>query len=127
MAIFERASKGTVRILVDNPCTGRRRCACTFTCAFDDGRCVKANSILDIRDGRIVRQFDRAGEGRLMPGASKTSASETEVMEGFEGHYEHMPAATRSASSHTAADADMAPVFKGFPMTAASASTGATC
>jgi ketosteroid isomerase-like protein len=58
MAIFERASKGTVRILVDNAVPGDERCACTFTCAFDDGRCVKANSILDIRDGRIVRQFD---------------------------------------------------------------------
>jgi ketosteroid isomerase-like protein len=58
MAIFERASKGTVRILVDNAVPGEDRCACTFTCAFDDGRCVKANSILDIRDGRIVRQFD---------------------------------------------------------------------
>jgi ketosteroid isomerase-like protein len=58
MAIFERASKGTVRILVDNPVAGDDRCACTLTCAFDDGRRVVANSILDIRDGRIVRQFD---------------------------------------------------------------------
>jgi ketosteroid isomerase-like protein len=58
MQIFERASKGTVRILVDNPVAGDDRCACTFTCAFDDGRRVVANSILDIRDGRIVRQFD---------------------------------------------------------------------
>lgn len=58
MAIFERASKGTVRILVDNPVAGEERCACTLTCAFDDGRRVVANSILDIRDGRIVRQFD---------------------------------------------------------------------
>jgi ketosteroid isomerase-like protein len=58
MAIFERASKGTVRILVDNPVPGEDRCAVTFTCAFDDGRRVVANSILDIRDGRIVRQFD---------------------------------------------------------------------
>jgi hypothetical protein len=56
--IFERASKGGVRILVDNPVPGDERAACTFTCAFDDGRRVVANSILDIRDGRIVRQFD---------------------------------------------------------------------
>lgn len=58
MQIFERASKGTVRILVDNPVIGEERCACTFTCAFDDGRRVVANSMLDIRDGQIVRQFD---------------------------------------------------------------------
>lgn len=58
MSIFERASKGAVRILVDNPVTGDERCACTFTCAFGDGRRVVANSILEIRDGRIARQFD---------------------------------------------------------------------
>jgi hypothetical protein len=47
-----------VKISLDNPVTGDERCACTFTCAFDDGRRVVANSILDVRDGLIVRQFD---------------------------------------------------------------------
>jgi ketosteroid isomerase-like protein len=56
--IFENGCKAGVRISVDNPVPGDERCACTFTCAFDDGRRVVANSILDIRDGRIVRQFD---------------------------------------------------------------------
>jgi ketosteroid isomerase-like protein len=56
--IFENGCKAGVRISVDNPVLGDERCACTFTCAFDDGRRVVANSILDIRDGRIVRQFD---------------------------------------------------------------------
>jgi hypothetical protein len=50
-----------------------------------------------------------------MPGASKTSASETEVMEGFEGHYEHMHGGYTVGFESYGADADMAPVFKGLP------------
>jgi ketosteroid isomerase-like protein len=56
--IFENGCKAGVKISVDNEVPGGDRVACTFTCAFDDGRRVVANSILDIRDGRIVRQFD---------------------------------------------------------------------
>jgi ketosteroid isomerase-like protein len=56
--IFENGCKAGVKISLDNPVPGEDRVACTFTCAFDDGRRVVANSILDIRDGRIVRQFD---------------------------------------------------------------------
>ena len=56
--IFERGSQAGVRIGVDNPVVGDDRLACTFSCNFDDGRRVVANSILDLRDGRIVRQFD---------------------------------------------------------------------
>jgi hypothetical protein len=50
-----------------------------------------------------------------MPGASKTSASETEVMEGFEGHYEHMHGGYTVGFEAYSADADLAPVFKGLP------------
>jgi ketosteroid isomerase-like protein len=56
--IFENGCRAGVKISLDNPVAGDERAACTFTCAFDDGRRVVANSILDIRDGRIVRQFD---------------------------------------------------------------------
>ena len=56
--VFANGCKAGVKISVDNQLAGDDRCACTFTCAFDDGRRVVANSILDIRDGRIVRQFD---------------------------------------------------------------------
>ena len=56
--IFENGCKAGVKISLDNPVPGDERAACTFTCAFDDGRRVVANSILDIRDGRIVRQLD---------------------------------------------------------------------
>ena len=30
----------------------------TITCHLDGGRRVVANSIMELRDGRIVRQFD---------------------------------------------------------------------
>jgi ketosteroid isomerase-like protein len=56
--IFQNGCNAGVKISVDNPVVGDDRAACTFTCAFDNGRRVVANSILDIRDGRIVRQFD---------------------------------------------------------------------
>jgi hypothetical protein len=56
--IFQNGCNAGVRIRVDNPVLGDDRVACTFTCAFDDGRKVVANSIIDVRDGRIVRQFD---------------------------------------------------------------------
>ena len=56
--IFENGCQAGVKISLDNPVAGGERCACTFTCAFDDGRRVVANSILDIRDGQIIRQFD---------------------------------------------------------------------
>jgi ketosteroid isomerase-like protein len=56
--IFENGCRAGVKISVDNPVQGDERVACTFTCAFDDGRRVVANSILDVRDGRIIRQFD---------------------------------------------------------------------
>jgi ketosteroid isomerase-like protein len=56
--IFENGCRAGVKISLDNPVHGDDRVACTFTCAFDDGRRVVANSIIDVRDGRIVRQFD---------------------------------------------------------------------
>lgn len=56
--IFQNGCNAGVRIRVENPVLGDNRVACTFTCAFDDGRRVVANSIIDVRDGRIVRQFD---------------------------------------------------------------------
>jgi hypothetical protein len=56
--MFENGCKAGVKISVDNPVIGDERVACTFTCAFDDGRRVVANSILDLRDGQIIRQFD---------------------------------------------------------------------
>jgi ketosteroid isomerase-like protein len=56
--IFENGSKAGVKISVENPVVADDRVACTFTCSFDDGRRIVANSIIDLRDGRIIRQFD---------------------------------------------------------------------
>jgi ketosteroid isomerase-like protein len=56
--IFENGCKAGVKVTLDNAVVGDDRVACTFTCAFDDGRRVVANSIIDLRGGRIVRQFD---------------------------------------------------------------------
>jgi SnoaL-like domain len=58
LTIFTRASGAGVKITVDSGIVDGDRAACTFTCHFDNGRCVVANSILDLRDGQIVRQFD---------------------------------------------------------------------
>jgi ketosteroid isomerase-like protein len=56
--IFERAPKNGVRFYVDNPVVGEDKAACTLTCVLPSGKKVIANSIMDIRDGQIVRQFD---------------------------------------------------------------------
>ena len=50
-----------------------------------------------------------------MPKASKTSASDHEAMEGYEGHYEHFDGGWTVAFEAYSQDADMAPLFKGLP------------
>ena len=50
-----------------------------------------------------------------MPKASKKSASQSEVMEGFEGHYEHFEGGYTVGFESYSADADMAPLFRGLP------------
>src|SRR3954452_309209 len=55
--VLERGCQAGVRIGVENPVLGDDRLACTLSCNFDDGRPVVANSIMDLREGRIIRQF----------------------------------------------------------------------
>ena len=50
-----------------------------------------------------------------MPKASKQSASHTESMEGFEGHYENFDGGYTVGFESYGADADMALVFQGLP------------
>jgi ketosteroid isomerase-like protein len=56
--IFQHCHDAAVKITLDNPVIGDDRLACTITCHLDGGRRVVANSIMELRDGRIVRQFD---------------------------------------------------------------------
>ena len=49
-----------------------------------------------------------------MPRVSKTSASQVEKMEGFEGHYEDLGGYMAGFETYTA-DADLAPLFAGLP------------
>jgi ketosteroid isomerase-like protein len=57
-AIFQHCHDAAVKIGLDNPVVDEDRLACTITCYFDGGRRVVANSIMDLRDGKIVRQLD---------------------------------------------------------------------
>jgi hypothetical protein len=50
-----------------------------------------------------------------MPKASKTSASETVEVEGYEGHLEHLAGGFTVAFERYTADADLAPFFAGLP------------
>jgi ketosteroid isomerase-like protein len=45
-----------VKATVENAVAGEDRAAATVTCEFPGGRRVVANAILDLRDGRIVRE-----------------------------------------------------------------------
>ena len=50
-----------------------------------------------------------------MPKASKTTASETVELEGYEGHFEHFEGGYSVGFETYTADADIAPLFKGLP------------
>jgi hypothetical protein len=50
-----------------------------------------------------------------MPKASKTTASEHQAMEGYEGHYENFDGGWTVAFETYTADADLAPFFQGLP------------
>lgn len=56
--IFQHCHDAAVKIGLENPVVSDDRLACTITCYFDDGRKVVANSIIELRDGQIMRQFD---------------------------------------------------------------------
>ena len=55
-----------------------------------------------------------AGRGEHMPKVSKTSATQVEKAEGFEGRYQEVGGYTIGFETYTA-HADMAPLFKGLP------------
>lgn len=54
--MFEHCASANVKATVENAVAGDGRAAATITCAFPGGRRVVANVILEIRDGRIVRE-----------------------------------------------------------------------
>ena len=49
-----------------------------------------------------------------MPKASKASASESQKLDGYEGHYEELGGYTVAFETYTA-DADIAPLYQGLP------------
>jgi hypothetical protein len=50
-----------------------------------------------------------------MPKASRTTASESEVLEGYEGHFEHFDGGWTVGFEAYSADADLSPLFRGLP------------
>ena len=61
--MFEHCAAAGVKATVENAVAGDDRAAATITCAFPGGRKVTANAILELREGRIVRELDvQAGD-----------------------------------------------------------------
>ena len=58
--MFEHCAAAGVKATVENGVAGEDRAAATVTCEFPGGRKVTANAILEIEDGRIVRERDIA-------------------------------------------------------------------
>ena len=56
--MFEHCAAAGVKATVENRVAGLDRAAATVTCEFPGGRKVVANGILELRDGRIVRERD---------------------------------------------------------------------
>jgi ketosteroid isomerase-like protein len=54
--MFEHCAAAGVTATVENGVAGEDRAAATVTCEFPGGSKVTANSILELRDGRIVRE-----------------------------------------------------------------------
>ena len=61
--MFEHCAAAGVKATVENAVAGEDRAAATVTCEFPGGRKVVANAMLELRDGRIVRERDvQAGD-----------------------------------------------------------------
>jgi hypothetical protein len=56
--MLEHCAGAGVKATVENTVAGDERAAATITCEFPGGRRVLANAILEIEDGRIVRELD---------------------------------------------------------------------
>ena len=56
--MFEHCAAAGVKVAVEHAIAGEDRAAATVTCEFPGGRKVLANAMLEIQDGRIVREHD---------------------------------------------------------------------
>ena len=56
--MFEHCAAAGVKATVENTIARDDRAAATVTCEFPGGRKVLANGILELEDGRIVRELD---------------------------------------------------------------------
>ena len=56
--MFEHCAGAGVVATVENTVADEQRAAATITCEFPGGRKVLANAILELEDGRIVRELD---------------------------------------------------------------------
>jgi ketosteroid isomerase-like protein len=63
--MFEHCAAVGVKATVENGVADENRAAVTITCEFPGGRKVMANGILELADGRIVRELDvQSGDPR---------------------------------------------------------------
>ena len=94
-----------------------------ITCAFPDGRRVLANAILELEDGRIIRELDvlsgdpkhERTEGERCRRHPRRALPSTRRCEGYEGHFEHFEGGWTVGFETYTQDADLAPFFKGLP------------
>ncbi len=56
--MLEHCAGAGVKATVENTVADEDRAAATVTCEFPGGRKVVANAVLELRDGRIVRERD---------------------------------------------------------------------
>jgi len=56
--MFEHCAAAGAKATVEHTVPGQERAAATVTCQFPNGRKVLANAVVELRDGRIVRERD---------------------------------------------------------------------
>ena len=54
---FGHCASAGVKGSIENIIVGDDQVACTMTCEFPDGRKVVGNAIMEIRDGKVVREL----------------------------------------------------------------------
>ena len=56
--MFEFGASNNVTAIVENVVASDDRAAATVTCVLPNGRKIVANTILELRDGRVVREYE---------------------------------------------------------------------
>ena len=68
-----------------------------------------------VRINELTKHPNQQGDQHTMPKASKTTATDSMVLDGYEGHFENLEGGYTVGFETYTADADLTPLFAGLP------------